>query len=199
MTNFIFQFLWNQRDRYSGQTEYFSIIRDVCNEIDDLELLGIYEPISEAWHWSYLVYTSQLEKWEKAYEEISQRYSENCDNIIQDITRIYVETYLNIKPNDLIHMKYLEIELNKWEGTNNEIQSYYKAIVQGFNEFNDAHYLGQYRPVSEPYSWAHLYWYKTVSQIKEIDVKIYSKIGRPSNIQQFIERFYKKVNVETPL
>ena len=195
MTNYIFQFLWNQRDRYNGQNEYFSIIRDVCNQIVDLELLGIYEPVSEPWHWSFFVYTNQLEKWEEAYEEIRRRYS-NCDNITQDITRIYVERYLNSKPSDIIHMKYLEIELNKWEGINKEIQSYYESIVQGFSEVTDCHYLGQYHPVSEPYSWAHLYLYKTVSQIKELDVRIYSKIGRPSNIQQFIERFYKKVNIK---
>lgn len=194
MTNFIFQFLWNQRERYSGIVEYFTLIEEVCTEIEDIELLGIYEPLSESWQWSYLVYTDKLEKWEEVYEEIGRRYFKQRRNITQDITRIYVERFLNTKPIEVNKMKYLEIELNRWEGISLQVEDFYEAIVQAFEGLTDSIYMGQYDPVSEPYTWAHLYWYESAPRIKELDYHIYSKIGRPHNLQDLVERFYKTLN-----
>ena len=191
MVRYLILTSWIQNNRYNGIEEYYNIVRDASNTINDVELFGLYRPITEKWHWAYLIYTDDLEKWEDVEETIERNYLKKRDEITQKTTRIYIERVRNPKPKKLELLKYLEVELSVWEGIDKGVRQYFDTISEVFLENEDAWLMGQYYTASEKYNWAHIFMYKSLNDMIEMDFEFYKAMGRPPNQLFFVERLYK--------
>ena len=192
MTRYLIETCWIQKKRYSGITEYYDLIKEVCHGIDGVELLGLFQPLSEGWNWAYIIETDDLEKWEDVKDEVSRRYFDKRENITQSITRIYTALAYNPRPKNLGNLKYLWVELDLWEGINVGIKEYFDAHVQVFEGKEGVWFMGQYVPWNDEYNWVHFYWFKSVTHMIDMSIDSHRATGRPDRITLILTRLYER-------
>ncbi|MBD3206209.1 hypothetical protein GF319_07680 [Candidatus Bathyarchaeota archaeon] len=181
----------NLKNKYDDIKDYYNTVKEACYLIDNAELLGLYIPLTENWHWTYLLNVDELETWQKVEETIEKKYLVFRDQITQKINRVYVERIRTPKPKNNNPMKYLEIELSVWDGIDKGIQRYFNSISEIFRENENCWLLGQYAPASERYNWAHFFMYKSMRDLTEMDIISGRAVGRPENVLFTVERLFK--------
>lgn len=191
MVGYIILTSLNLKNKYDDIEDYYNIVKEVCNLIDNAELLGLYIPLTEEWHWAYLLDVDELETWQKVDEEVEKNYQAKRDQITQKINRVYVERIRNQDPKHSKPMKYLEIELSVWDGIDKGIQQYFDLISDVFHEKENSWLIGQFAPASERYNWAHFFMYESMRDLTEMDIISGRAVGRPDNILFTVERLFK--------
>jgi hypothetical protein len=195
MPQVIFETCWNQKNRYSGIKEYYDIVKDVCTEVDSVELIGLFRPRTEPWNWAYFIAVNPpdtMGTWQKVSDEIDRRNYALRDSISQSFMRWYSENYFNPRPENLEQLKFLQIELDVWEGINVGVKEYFDAHVKVFEGQEGVWYQGQYRVWNEPYNWANFYWYRDWSRMLAMSDASWRVTGQPDRIPILIIRNYER-------
>jgi hypothetical protein len=113
------------------------------------------------------------------------------ENITQNFFRAYQRFEYNPPPKNLNKMKFLQIELDIWEGIDIGIKEYYNAHVKMFEKLKTIWFMGQYAPINENYHWAHFYWYDTPKNFSEASEICFRAMGRPTRITMMVIRTYE--------
>jgi len=189
----LIEYLWNQKNRYEGIKEYHELVKEVCTN-NGVTLLGLFKPISEPWNWAYFFEADNMGSWQTVIDEIEEKNFHNRGNITQNITRLYTRQAYNPKPKNLGPMRFLNVELDVWEGINVGIKEYFDAHVNMYQDVEGIWFMGQYAVWNEPYNWAHFYWYDNHKNWKHAMDLCFGAMGRPDRITTLLGRTYELYN-----
>ncbi|TFH16877.1 hypothetical protein E4H04_05910 [Candidatus Bathyarchaeota archaeon] len=195
MTQYLILTSWSQRERYDKVEEFYQIVKEITEEIEGVETFGLYRPLTEDWHWSYLLYLDNLEKWNRVNEESEKNFVNGRDNIIRNQNRIFVEKSSNPLNNKLESLKILELELILWNDINIGSYEYFESISSVLKDKEGVWFLGQYGPANEPYNWTHCFMYDSLSRITEVDIEVGASAPRPKNASLTVEWLYKRIEL----
>jgi hypothetical protein len=195
MAKYLILTSWNQRKRFSKVKEFYHIIKKIAEEIEGVETLGLYKPLTKDWHWSYLLYLDDLEKWNKVDEESETIFEYGRDNIIQRQNRIFVEKASNPLNKKLESLEILELELILWNDINIGSYEYFESISKVLNNKDGVWFLGQYGPANEPYNWTHCFMYDSLNRMTEVDIELGVSAPRPKNASLTVEWLYKRIEL----
>jgi hypothetical protein len=189
----LIEYLWNQRNRYEGIEEYHRLFADVC-DARGVSLLGLFKPLNEPWQWAHLFEADSMDEWQSVIDEVDKIHFKKREQIVQNNLRVYSRREYNPRPKNLNNMRFVNVELDVWEGVNVGIKEYHDAHVDMFKGLKGVWYMGQYSPANEPFNWAHLYWYDTHQSWREAIDICYRSMGRPERIKTLIGRTYEIYN-----
>jgi hypothetical protein len=195
MAKYLILTSWKQRERFSKVKEFYHIIKKIAEEIEGVETFGLYKPLTEDWHWSYLLYLDDLEKWNKVDEESETKFEYGRDNIIQRQNRIFVEKVSNPLNKKLESLEVLELELILWNEINIGSYEYFESISKVLKDKDGVWFLGQYGPANEPYNWTHFFMYDSLNRITEVDIELGVRAPRPKNAILTVEWLYKRIEL----
>ncbi len=184
------EYLWSQRNRYEGIKEYHELFREVC-KAHKATLHGLLKPLNEPWQWAHLIEADTMETWQNIIDVIDGRCLHERENIVQNNLRIYSRREYNPKPKNLNKMRFLNVELDVWEGLDVGIREYFDAHVDMFKGLNGIWFMGQYAVWNDPFNWAHFYWYDTQKNWREASELCFRAMGRPERIRTFLGRTYE--------
>jgi hypothetical protein len=195
----IFENSWNQKKRYTGLEEYYNLIKQVCKKTDNVNLLGLFQPQTESWNWTYFIEVTTpntMNTWQKVVDEVNHRNKANRENITNNSVRWYHEIYTNPKPAQTDELKYLQIELNIWDDINIGIKDYHNAHITAFKGQKDVWYQGNYRVWNEPYHSANFYWFKDWIRMREMSDISWRLTGQPERVKMINIRNYERYYLE---
>jgi hypothetical protein len=192
LSGVLYEICWNQKNRYSGIREYYDIIKQVCADTNGVELLGLFKPLNEPWNWAYFIKVNNPETKHIVSDEIDRRYRAKRDNITQSFYRFYSPTYYNPKPENAGDLKYLQVELEKWEGINVGIREYHDAHVIAFERQEGAWYQGVYPAWTDHYNWAYFYWFRDLKRMSELSEIVWRATGQPARASLINIRNYER-------
>jgi len=185
------EYLWNQKKRYEGFNDIYENFRDVCKDDGESKTLGLCKPHSEAWNWAIFIETNSMESWHNLLDQFDSKLGKKCESITQNFFRVYQRFEYNPPPKTIHKMRFLNLELDVWEGIDVGIKEYFNAHVKMFDGLENIWFMGQYVPVNENYNWAHFYWYDTQRNFSEASEICYRAMGRPNRIKILVARTYE--------
>lgn len=188
----IYECLWNQRNRYSGVKEYYDVVADVCSEYKEVDLIGLFMPLSEPWNWAYFIKVDSAETKQNIFDEISSRYFTKRENITQSFARCYTNNFYNPKPEAQEPLKFMQIELDIVDGIDPGLKQHHDARCRVFEGQEGVWYQGQYRVWSEPYNWAYFFWYRSWARMHVMSDASWRAVGQPINVPIINARSYER-------
>jgi hypothetical protein len=191
----LIEYLWDQKNRYEGVKEYCELVESVCTNRGGVNLLGLFKPLNESWNWAQFFEADDMDCWQNVIDEVEKRYHDNRENIIRDKFRFYSQRNYNPKHKNLGPMRFLNIELDVWEGINIGIKEYFDAHVKIFEEIDGVWIMGQYSIWNEHFNWAHLYWYDTHQHWDHACDVCWRSMGRPERVKELVGRTYEVITL----
>lgn len=199
MSSVLFETCWNQKNRYTGIKEYYDIVKEVCKETSNVELIGLFRPRNELWNWAYFIEVqppNTMGTWQNISDEIERRYHAKRNDVSQSIMRWYSNNFYNNKPENLGELKYLQIELDVWEGIDIGVREYFDAHVKVFDGQEGVWYQGAYRVWNDPFNWANFYWFRDWGRALAMSNASWRATGQPYILPIINVRSYERYNPE---
>ncbi len=192
MDRLLIDVCWNQRERFSGITNYSQVIENVVNEIGDAKFFGIFKPVNESWQWSYVVEVDGYDNWERLDDILDEKGGEIRRNITHTATRVYGTTFYNAREVDPKDYHYIHFDVFDWEEINLGLKDFFDAYVTVLKDKTNIWLMGCYQPWNEPHNWAFIYLFDNLKNLVNIKQDLWRAVGRPSRASKFYIRDYRR-------
>jgi hypothetical protein len=195
MNNYIIKTCWMNKSRKRGLKEHYELIKKMFKERENVELLGLYRPLNDGWNWAYFLKLNDIDEWRSLDKEINEKYVDVDDNITKILTRVYVMPE-DLKDPPIPKRKqfynYISEEMMVWDGINVGFNDYYSAVYEILEDVDSIRFLGTYMPWSEYYNYTFFHMFDALSNLRDLDARIFRDHGRPENMTSHVIRLYER-------
>jgi hypothetical protein len=194
-TSYLIETLWVNRGIVNGLKKHYEVVKQVSDELNGVEFLGLFKPKTEPWNWATFSRVNDLEAMVKLDHGVSEHYEGFNKNIINSITRLYdkynfPEESVSIRALEeldlLVHENYI------CKGVDVGIKEIAEEESSVCGKIDGIVYLGMYAPWSELVNWSPIFFADSISKYAEYNNEFYKRFGRPDNITLTSTWFYER-------
>jgi hypothetical protein len=183
--SYLIETLWLNRGMMNGLKKHYEIVKNVSDELNDVEFIGLFRPKTEPWNWAIFHRVKDLKAMVKLDQDISEVYGGWNRDITNSITRVYSRLDSpkeSITISELEGLDLLVHENYVCEGINlgiNEIADVESGICR---EIEGIVYLGMYAPWSLLVNWSPIFLTDSISKYVKYDAEFSRSYARPASV-----------------
>jgi hypothetical protein len=196
----IIEVLFMRKEMKTDLQKNYHSLQDLCTQLDDVGLLGLYKPINEDWDWLYLLDMNGFDKWKDIYRFFTEQFGTYGEDPVHCVVRFY-EDAMPLLGEDKSVSHWVRSKGRKIfvtesyltrPHTREDIREFYKTQLETFYKHEAADFLGMFQPWSEGWNWTPMWMMDSLEIYFEMQREFRRRFGRAEAISSAIFRFNER-------
>ena len=184
----------------AGLKEHYKAAIQACEELEDVDFLGLFIPMNEHWNWTYIFRTNSLGKFREFRVVLEDLYGGRPESFTTSLWRFYEKKYDFFNLEKMARKRdgdqHLFTILFQSKSNDIDLTEKHKVISNLFKEKEDVDLLGLYTPKNEVLDWAYFFIANSWEAAAELESEILKILNHPSgSIVTSITRMYEGVKL----